>query len=80
MTAPGRPPSAAQFALTKASRDKYWPKGADSDDVKAAFSPSVRALAPELQSHLVADTWGVGMAAAVFEAKQWADWTIIGKP
>jgi hypothetical protein len=65
------------FALTKASRDKYWPKGSDSDDVKAAFSPAVRALATELQGHLVDGTWGVGMAAAVFEAKEWADWTVI---
>jgi hypothetical protein len=65
------------FALTKASRDKYWPKGSDSDDVKAAFSPAVQSLTPALQSHLVEGTWGVGMAAAVFEAKDWADWTLI---
>jgi hypothetical protein len=65
------------FALTKASRDKYWPKGSDSDDVKAAFSPAIRALAPDLQSHLVEGTWGTGMAAAVYEAKEWADWTIV---
>jgi hypothetical protein len=65
------------FALTKASRDKYWPKGSDSDDVKAAFSPEVRALTTDLQSHLVDGTWGVGMAAAVYEAKEWTDWTIV---
>jgi hypothetical protein len=68
------------FALTKASRDKYWPKGQDSDDVKAAFSPQVRTLTTDLQSHLVDGTWGVGMAAAVYEAKEWADWTIVGRP
>jgi hypothetical protein len=68
------------FALTKASRDKYWPKGSDSEDVKAAFSPPIRALTPDLQSHLVDGTWGAGMAAAVFEAKEWADWTIVPKP
>lgn len=68
------------FALTKASRDKYWPKGSDSEDVKAAFSPPIKALTSDLQSHLVDGTWGVGMAAAVFEAKEWADWTIVPKP
>jgi hypothetical protein len=68
------------FALTKASRDKYWPKGSDSEDVKAAFSPPIRALTSDLQSHLVDGTWGVGMAAAVYEAKEWADWTIVPKP
>ena len=43
----------ALFALTKASRDKYWPKGADSDELRAAFSPSVRALTKELSTYLV---------------------------
>jgi hypothetical protein len=65
------------FALTKSSRDKYWPKGADSDDVKAAFSPSVAALTTEFQTYLVPNTWGTGMAAAVYEAQDWADWTIL---
>jgi hypothetical protein len=64
--------------LTRASRDKYWPKGADSDDLKAAFTPSVRALAGELETYLVADTWGTGMTAQGYEAKDWADWTIVG--
>ncbi len=68
------------FALTNAGRNKYWPKGADSDAVKAAFSPSVRALTPELESYLVAGTWGTGMAAATFEAKEWGDWTLVPPP
>jgi hypothetical protein len=66
------------FALTRSSRDKYWPKGADSDDLRAAFTPAIRALATELESYLVAGTWGTGMAAAVYEAKEWGDWTVLG--
>lgn len=65
------------IALTKASRDKYWPKGQDSDDVKAAFSPAVTALATELQTYLVPGSWGTGMAAAVYESKEWADWVLL---
>lgn len=66
------------FALTLAARDKYWPNGADSDDVKAAFSPTVTALTPELQSYLVDGSWGKDVAAAVYEAKEWSDWTVLG--
>jgi hypothetical protein len=66
------------FALTKASRDKYWPKGADSDDVRAAFSKSVTALTDELRSYLVEGAYATGnLAAAVFESKEWADWVIV---
>jgi hypothetical protein len=65
------------IALTKSSRDKYWPKGADSDDVKAAFNPAVTALATELQTYLVPGSWGTGMAAAVYESKEWADWVLL---
>lgn len=64
------------IALTMASRDKYWPKGADSDVLKATFTPPVRALATELETYLVPGTWGVGMTAAVYEAKEWGDWAI----
>ena len=62
------------IALTKASRDKYWPNGADSDVLKEAFTPAVRALANELQPFLVEGSWGVNMVAQVYEAKEWADW------
>ena len=65
------------IALTKASRDKYWPKGQDSDDVKAAFGLAVTALATELQTYLVPGSWGTGMAAAVYESKDWADWVLL---
>jgi hypothetical protein len=66
------------FALTKASRDKYWPKGSDSAEVKAAFEPSVTALTTELSSYLVEGSYATGnLAAAVFESKEWADWLVI---
>ena len=77
-------PDAEQYicivALTKASRDKYWPNGSDSDDLKAAFTPAIKSLATELQTYLVDGTWGTGMTAAVFEAKEWADWVVVGFP
>jgi hypothetical protein len=66
------------FALTKASRDKYWPKGSDSEDVKAAFGASVTALTGELSRYLVEGSYATGnLAAAVFESKEWADWVLI---
>jgi hypothetical protein len=65
------------IAITKASRDKYWPNGADSDDLKTAFTPAVRALANELQTYLVEGSWGVNMTAQVYEAKEWADWIVV---
>jgi hypothetical protein len=65
------------IAVTRASRDKYWPNGSDSDDLKAAFTPAVKALATELQTYLVDGTFGTGMTAAVFESKEWADWMVV---
>lgn len=74
-------PQPGQFisiiAITKASRDKYWPNGSDSEDLKTAFTPAVRALATELEPFLVPGTWGVNMAAQVYEAKEWADWVVV---
>ena len=67
------------FALTKASRDKYWPKGQDSDELRAAFDTSVLALAEELRTYLVEGSYATGnLAAAVYESKQWADYVITG--
>jgi hypothetical protein len=65
------------IAITKVSRDKYWPNGSDSDDLKAAFTPAVKALATELQTYLVDGSFGTGMTAAVFESKEWADWVVV---
>ncbi len=45
------------FALTRQSRDKYWPGGADSDELRAAFKP-VQGLTTELSTYLVE---GVGV-------------------
>lgn len=68
------------IAITKASRDKYWPSGADSDDLKAAFTPAIKVLATELQPYLVDGSFGTGMAAAVYESKEWADWFVVAPP
>jgi len=67
------------FALTGSSRDKYWPKGADSDVLKATFDAPVKALAEELRGYLVEGAYNgtPTLAAAVYEAKEWADWVIV---
>jgi hypothetical protein len=67
------------IAITRASRDKYWPNGADSEDLKTAFTPAVRALGIELEQFQVAGSWGVNMAAQVYEAKEWADWVVVAR-
>ena len=59
----------ALFALTRASRDKYWPGGSDSDDLRAAFKP-VQGLTKELAPILV-EGWYLAdpkFAAAVYKA------------
>ena len=67
------------FALTKASRDKYWPKGQDSDELQAAFTKSVTGLADEPRTYLVDGSFATGnLAAAVYESKQWADFVVVG--
>lgn len=67
------------FALTQGSRDKYWPKGADSDVLKATFAPPIKALAEELRGYLVEGAYNgtPTLAAAVYEAKEWADWVVV---
>lgn len=69
----------ALFALTKASRDKYWPGGADSDALRAAFSPAVQALTKELATYLVEGSYLADkkFAAAVFESRDWTDFVLV---
>ena len=66
------------FALTKESRDKYWPGGSDSDDLRAAFKP-VRAHTKELLTYLVDGSALTDdkFAAAVYESREWADFVLI---
>lgn len=66
------------FALTQASRDKYWPKGADSEVLKSTFTPAITGLTTELRTYLVEGAYATGnLAAAVYEAKEWADWAFV---
>lgn len=69
----------ALFALTRESRDKYWPKGADSDDLRAAFTPAIRALATELSTYLVEGSYAADpkLAAAVYESREWTDFVLV---
>jgi hypothetical protein len=68
----------AIFALTRASRDKYWPGGSDSDALRAAFTP-VQGLTKELSTFLVEGSYLADpkFAAAVFESRQWADLVLV---
>ena len=69
----------ALFALTRESRDKYWPKGADSDELRAAFSPSVKGLTAELSTYLVDGSYAADpkLAAAVYESREWTDFVLV---
>lgn len=69
----------AVFALTKESRDKYWPGGSDSDELRAAFSPAVTELTAELRTYLVEGSYAVDpkLAAAVFESREWTDFVLV---
>jgi hypothetical protein len=66
------------FALTKASRDKYWPGGSDSDALRAAFQP-VKAHTKELLTYLVDGSalTDEKFAAAVYESREWADFVLV---
>ena len=66
------------FALTRESRDKYWPGGFDSDDLRAAFKP-VRSLTTELSTYLVEGSalTDPKFAAAVFESRTWTDFVLV---
>ncbi len=66
------------FALTKASRDKYWPGGSDSDDLRVAFGP-VKTHTKELLTYLVDGSalTEERFAAAVYESREWTDFVLI---
>jgi len=68
----------AIFALTQASRDKYWPGGADSDDLRVAFK-AVQPLTKELRTYLVEGSYLADekFAAAVFEGREWSDAVVV---
>ena len=66
------------FALTRVSRDKYWPGGSDSDDLRAAFKP-VQGLTTELITYLVEGSalTDPKFAAAVYESREWSDFVLM---
>ena len=66
------------FALTTASRDKYWPGGSDSDDLRAAFGP-VRTHTKELLTYLVDGSalTDEKFAAAIYESREWTDFVLV---
>lgn len=68
----------ALFALTRESRDKYWPGGSDSDELRKAFKP-VQPLTTELITYLVEGSalTDPKFAAAVFESRTWADFVLV---
>lgn len=68
----------ALFALTRESRDRYWPNGADSDALRAAFKPA-QPLAKELLTYLVEGTalTDEKFAARVYESREWADFVLV---
>jgi len=68
----------AVFALTRASRDKYWPGGSDSDDLRAAFRPA-QGLTTELRTYLVEGSYLADpkFAAAVYESREWTDFVLV---
>jgi len=69
------------FALTRESRDKYWPGGTDSDALRAAFAP-VKAHTKELLTYLVegAALTDEKFAAAVYESRDWSDFVLVSTP
>jgi hypothetical protein len=62
------------FALTKQSRDKYWPGGSDSDVLRAAFGP-VKVHTKELGTYYVPGSALADekFAAAIYESREWTD-------
>jgi hypothetical protein len=68
----------ALFALTRESRDKYWPGGSDSDELREAFEP-LQPLTTELNTYLVEGSalTDPKFAAAVFESRTWTDFVLV---
>ena len=66
------------FGLTRESRDKYWPGGADSDELRTAFKP-LRSVADALLPYLVEGSalTDEKFAARVFESREWADFVLV---
>ena len=66
------------FALTKQSRDKYWPGGSDSDALRAAFGP-VTVHRKELSTYLVPGSALADekFAAAIYESREWTDLVLV---
>ena len=66
------------FALTKQSRDKYWPGGSDSDALRAAFGP-VKVHTKELSTYLVQGSalTDEKFAAAIYESREWTDLVLV---
>ena len=62
------------FALTRQSRDKYWPGGSDSDELRTAFAP-LKAHTKELATYFVPGSalTDEKFAAAVYESREWTD-------
>jgi hypothetical protein len=69
------------FALTRESRDRYWPDGSDSDLLRAAFAP-VRGLTAELKTYLVDGSFLADdkFAASVYESRDWTDFVVVSPP
>ena len=69
------------FALTRESRDKYWPGGSDSDVLRAAFGP-VKTHTKELLTYLVDGSalTDEKFAAAIYESRDWSDFVLIARP
>ena len=66
------------FALTRQSRDKYWPGGSDSDVLRAAFAP-IKVHTKELSSFLVPGSAldDEKFAAAIYESREWTDLVLV---
>ena len=69
------------FALTRESRDKYWPGGSDSDALRAAFVP-VKTHTKELLTYLVDGSalTDEKFAAAIYESRDWSDFVLVARP